>query len=94
LTVAALFSVRAWEPTPWAEEAACRSVPNPNIFFPDANDWASTEQAKTLCSGCPVRVECADYGASEAYGIFGGRTPSERKAERQAAQRGQLMWAV
>ena len=36
--------------------------------------------AKVVCSGCPVRPECAAHALStrEPYGVWGGFTESER----------------
>ena len=42
---------------------------------------AKVAEAKAICSGCPVRQECLDYAldSRQAYGIWGGKTPTERR---------------
>lgn len=36
--------------------------------------------ARKFCKGCPVREQCLEFAAStkEPFGMWGGRTPSER----------------
>jgi len=41
------------------------------------NDYYAV--AKAVCSQCPVRKECLDYGINETWGCWGGTTPQERK---------------
>lgn len=38
--------------------------------------------AKLICDFCPVKTLCAEYGiiAQEAWGIFGGLSPLDRRA--------------
>jgi hypothetical protein len=61
----------------------CEQVPD--VFFPENNkmlmDRQEIELAKTICRRCPLNTECANYGikADEAYGIYGGLTPEERR---------------
>ena len=40
------------------------------------------ENAKGLCAVCPIREQCLEFALAnnEAYGIWGGLTPSERSA--------------
>ena len=40
------------------------------------------EDAKLICDFCPVKALCAEYAiiAHEAWGIFGGTSPADRKA--------------
>lgn len=40
--------------------------------------------ARTFCASCPVVSECLDYAVREVieYGMFGGKTPRERRALR------------
>jgi WhiB family redox-sensing transcriptional regulator len=78
----ALFG-RSGQPPTWRAEAAC-SGQDTEVFF----DSAQTEQARTLCAGCPVQVECrADQLGWEqqtrsrryyAAGTFGDLTGSQR----------------
>lgn len=58
------------------ESAACRSV-DPELFFPDRGQRGT--QARQVCSGCPVIVEC-DARARvlrPSHGIWAGRTWAE-----------------
>lgn len=71
----------------WMEQAACIDT-DPAIFFPEARTAgadAARARARTICRGCPVRVECLDAAMLEEAGqqgwrsgIRGGLTPSER----------------
>ncbi len=68
----------------WLEQAACRDVPDPDIFFPEKGEQAKAAQAKALCAGCPVSGACLDFAlsgpqaANDVAGIYGGTTPQER----------------
>lgn len=87
----------------WLEDAACRGK-DPGLWFPSELKTSGPEfspqgmrdaaEAKSYCQGCPVSVECLDYGLHEETGIYGGKTPRERRAivrakgrTRQPAQR-------
>jgi hypothetical protein len=35
--------------------------------------------ARTYCDRCPVAAECAVAGRSEHYGLWGGKSPTERR---------------
>jgi WhiB family transcriptional regulator, redox-sensing transcriptional regulator len=63
-------------------DAVCSQV-DPELFFLGANDarWATIE-AKKICATCPIIYECLQeaLASNEEYGIWGGTTPSERKA--------------
>jgi hypothetical protein len=39
--------------------------------------------ARRLCATCPVREPCAEAGASERHGMWGGLSPKERKRRRR-----------
>lgn len=60
----------------WMQDAACRGV-DPELFFPPQG--GSVAAPKAVCTECPVRVECFDYGASERFGVWGGATERERR---------------
>lgn len=67
--------------TYWHERAACRYA-DPEIFFYDGlslMDLRMQAAAKRFCVGCQVRPECAEFGATQSFGIWGGRTPRERR---------------
>lgn len=62
-------------------DTPCREYPT--LFVDSARKAplkADTEDAKRLCSFCPVREECRDYAIAndETDGIWGGLTPDER----------------
>ena len=44
----------------WQENANCLGV-DPDLFFPERG--ASTREAKGVCAGCEVRLECLEYVA-------------------------------
>ena len=57
----------------WADRAACRGM-DPDSFI--TTRWSATIRAiiVTVCKGCPVRAECAQWGeASHSVGIWGRR---------------------
>ncbi len=68
----------------WVAEAACRGMGS-NIFFPERQE--SPQAAKGVCSSCPVRIECAEEGMGERFGIWGGLTARERRGLRRASRR-------
>lgn len=59
----------------WRNNAACRGM-NPAIFFPELGNH--NHAAKQICAGCPVSQQCADAGAGEDFGVWGGLNPMER----------------
>lgn len=88
----------AWQPHPWMADALCRQVGS-DIFYAEAPDnlrgkflaaWTrnANAEAKSVCARCPVRDDCLDHAIAtdERWGIWGGMTPTERRAE--AARRG------
>lgn len=71
-------------PTPtvfsWRTDAACRDMDTAK-WFPERQDDGA--DAKAICSTCPVKAECIQYGLHhEMTGIFGGATEREREAMR------------
>lgn len=66
----------------WQERANCLGV-EPDLFFPERG--ASTKEAKTVCHGCEVRLECLDYALrhGEKFGIWGGQSERERRRIRR-----------
>jgi WhiB family redox-sensing transcriptional regulator len=68
------------------EQGACRGC-DPALFFPERGENGG--QAKLICSVCPVRVECLDHALAshERYGVWGGQTDKERRAEARARRR-------
>lgn len=55
----------------WREQAACKGM-DPNIFFPVRGQ--DSRPAKKVCSTCPVKSECFEYGYlyGDKNGIWGG----------------------
>lgn len=75
------------EAKPWQYRAACEG--KPRLFFvADANApaddpiWA---EAKAICAGCPVRLDCLDYAMRnrETDGVWGGLDPAQRRKLRR-----------
>ncbi len=66
----------------WQENANCLGV-DPDLFFPERG--ASTREAKTVCRGCEVRVDCLEYTLAhgEKFGIWGGLSERERRRVRR-----------
>jgi WhiB family redox-sensing transcriptional regulator len=72
------------EPMEWQERALCAQT-DPEAFFPEKG--GSTREAKRICSGCEVRVECLEYALAndERFGIWGGMSERERRKQRRRA---------
>ncbi len=66
----------------WQARANCLGV-DPDLFFPERG--ASTREAKGVCAGCEVRVECLEYALQngEKFGIWGGMSERERRRIRR-----------
>lgn len=64
--------------TDWISQAACRES-DPDALFVQG---AAQNRAKSVCAGCPVRVEClADALDNRTeFGVWGGMTERERRA--------------
>jgi WhiB family transcriptional regulator, redox-sensing transcriptional regulator len=65
----------------WEDHARC-SKHDPDIFF--VPRVAFERRAKTICSRCPVRVECLAFAVEARidFGIWGGLNEKERRGER------------
>jgi WhiB family redox-sensing transcriptional regulator len=61
----------------WASQGVCRDVDPEALFVAGA----AQHQAKAICYGCPVRIDClADALDSRAeFGVWGGLTERERR---------------
>jgi WhiB family redox-sensing transcriptional regulator len=68
----------------WQSRAECRGEDLALFFDPDRE-----AAAKEVCGWCPVRDECLDWaiGLNIGYGVYGGLTGDERKAERRRRMR-------
>ncbi len=53
------------------------------LFFAEDDEPAAQAEAKAMCKECPVRSECLEIGVSEQFGIWGGKTTTERRGMRQ-----------
>jgi WhiB family transcriptional regulator, redox-sensing transcriptional regulator len=62
----------------WQDSARCLGL-NPDLFYPENQTLA--REAKEVCDGCPVRVECLEYAIEkgERFGVWGGLTERERR---------------
>lgn len=63
----------------WMKQAACRGA-DTNLWFPEKGQQAQYKEAVAICDGCPVRIDCAEYGWNEQYGIWGGMNLKQRKS--------------
>jgi WhiB family redox-sensing transcriptional regulator len=75
-------------PEGWKLQAACRAPGiDPELFFVDQHDPAL--EAKAICAGCPVRLQCLDYAltAGERHGIWGGSGERERRRIKRQRER-------
>lgn len=65
----------------WRLRALCRDE-DPELFFPVAErgpDAWMIDEAKAICSVCPVRTECLEFAFVAATdGTFGGMSQWER----------------
>lgn len=80
----AAVETRAGEPAvaAWQDRANCLGV-DPDLFFPERG--ASTREAKEVCRGCAVRVDCLEWAMAkgERFGIWGGLSERERRRLRR-----------
>lgn len=65
----------------WRDQANCVGMPA-SWFFPEQGErGVYYSQARAVCSGCEVRVECLTYAQTqpiEFWGLWGGLTGQER----------------
>lgn len=84
-----LASPSTWDGTHWSLRAACRSE-DPELFFPlgighsDASK-NQMELARLICRECPLQRWCLAYALriDAEFGMWGGKTPTERKKLRR-----------
>lgn len=66
----------------WMEQASCRAMNN-DMFFPaDNGEGAEYSAVYRTCFECPVKMQCRVAGIGEKHGIWGGSSPTERRAYR------------
>ncbi len=68
----------------WQFDGACREA-DPSLFFSPESErgprrYARENAAKMYCTRCPVVEQCLQHAlrVKEPYGVWGGRTTSER----------------
>lgn len=71
----------------WAVRGACRDA-DPELFFPIGAHGPAMHQiaqAKQICGGCQVRVECLEYALASGQdsGVWGGASEEERRMMRR-----------
>jgi len=66
----------------------CAQV-DPELWFPEKG--GSTREAKALCTGCPVQVQCLAYALAndERFGVWGGASERDRRRMKRSATRPQ-----
>lgn len=65
----------------------------PDAYHPTVGESDVIKAAKSLCQGCPVIKQCAEYGVKwENDGIYGGLTAHERAKMRGAAKLAGKQW--
>lgn len=72
----------------WMGDAPCADH-DPEIWFPTASSGQQPERrmarlsqdAKAVCQGCPVRIECLEYAfeTDQRHGVWGGLDEYERR---------------
>lgn len=70
--------------TDWRQMANCKSVTDPDLFFPIGTTGPALDQieeAKEICRPCPVKAECLEWAIStqQDTGVWGGLSEEERK---------------
>jgi WhiB family transcriptional regulator, redox-sensing transcriptional regulator len=68
----------------WQDRANCRGL-DPNLFFPEtAGGVEHVREAKKVCAGCDVQVECLEQGFGEKHGVWGMTSEPDRRKLRRA----------
>lgn len=73
------------------EGVECEQLPE--FFFPQRDSMnqihLEIRVAKDVCARCPIVAECLEYAivGEEAYGIWGGTTPEERRSLKATSKR-------
>lgn len=74
----------------WRIRAQCNGA-DPELFFPmrglSGRGGQTRRTIQQYCEQCPVIDECLAEGMQERFGVWGGKTPEERKAIRAARKR-------
>ncbi len=87
------MAMREHAPTDWRHGGACLEE-DAELFFPIGNSGPALEQieqAKAVCSGCPVSAECRAWALDNPrlteFGVWGGMSEDERRAELRRRRR-------
>ena len=69
----------------WRAQAACRTAPSADLWFPARGDLVALAIARTVCHRCPVAGDCLAYALARPnlIGIWGGTTDDERNKLRR-----------
>ena len=74
-----------YERPEWMDDGLCSTGSGSvgDLFFPGRGQ--STKPAKDICARCSVKDECLEYALDEMikFGIWGGLSERERRAERR-----------
>ena len=80
----------------YSSRGNCLGHPH-NLWFPELGDPGSgSVEAKKICSTCPVKQECLEYGIdTKSYGIWGGITlrngiPNRKRGRKTNANTAEL----
>lgn len=67
----------------WDHRALCGGMDREQ-FFPERG--ASSREARAVCRGCDVRVQCREYAITHVidWGIWGGTSAKERQQIRRS----------
>lgn len=68
---------------PWRDLGRC-SETDPELFYPEKGHGGAhgvAGRARKVCDGCEVREQCLEWALErrEPYGIWGGKSPDERR---------------
>lgn len=86
-TQAPRFKAPPYRPPMWMDDAACKSAPNPDDFFPE--NGPAPDDKLDLCRACPVRLQCLNYALENGIddGLWGGMYGRARQRLRWQNQR-------
>jgi hypothetical protein len=81
LSAVVLVELPPWLSSP--EDPSCRGA-DPALFFPEdygLGRRAQIEEARALCSACPVRALCLEWAVAitDLEGVWAGTTPPQRR---------------
>lgn len=78
-------SILAAQNANWVTRGACRTVDDPDLFYPVGGSTQARQQAnaaKAVCAGCTVKTRCLEWALAtrQDEGVLGGLTEEERRA--------------